>query len=121
MTYDSDVYAVQANTRVPTPLELMVCALDSFWSRLRGLMFRAPLPSGCGVLLSDCAAIHTCFMRFSIGVIFLSRNGVVLKVVGNLRPWRVAVCGNGRYVIEVGSSDPIIRRIRVGDQLFWTR
>lgn len=121
MTFDSYVYAVQANTRVSTPLGLIVCDLDNFWGRLRGLMLRAALPSGCGVLLSNCAAIHTCFMRFSIGVIFLSKNGVVLKVVGNLRPWRVAVCGNGSYVIEVASADPIIRRIRVGDQLLWKR
>jgi uncharacterized protein len=63
---------------------------DTWWTRLCGLQFRKELPPGCGLLLSPCAGIHTCCMRFPIDVLFLRHDGVVLDGLTRVRPWRLA-------------------------------
>lgn len=61
---------------------------DSFWLRLRGLMFRRPLAEGEGLWIEPCNAVHTHFMRFPIDVIFLDRQHVVVHVIPAMAPWR---------------------------------
>lgn len=73
---------------------------DTFRSRLRGLMLRRSLPPGDGLLLTRTSSVHTCFMRFSVDVTFLDARGRTLREA-RLRPWRVAWCRGGRYVLEV--------------------
>src|ERR671922_1038887 len=63
---------------------------DRFASRLRGLLGRRGLAPGEGLLIRPASSIHTFFMRFPIDVAFLDRDGVVVKVVPNLSPWRGA-------------------------------
>jgi len=70
----------------------------SFPERARGLMWRDALPSGRGMLIERCNAIHTCFMRFPIDATFLDRQNRVVKVVRNNRPWRLMVWGGCRAV-----------------------
>ena len=79
----------------------------TFWQRLRGLMWRKGLPPGEGLLILKCNAIHTCFMRFAIDATFLDRDGGVVKVVRNIRPWRLCVWGGRRAckVLETASPD----------------
>ena len=72
----------------------------SFFQRLRGLMGRRHLPPGEGMLILKCNAIHTCFMRFAIDATFLDRDDNVVKVVRNIRPWRLFVWG-GRHAAKV--------------------
>lgn len=72
----------------------------SFFQRLKGLMWRKFLPSGEGMLILKCNAIHTCFMRFAIDAAFLDRDDNVVKVVRNIRPWRFCVWG-GRRAVKV--------------------
>lgn len=61
-----------------------------FFKRLKGLMFRSYMPKGTAMLLSPCPQIHTCFMKFSLDVLFLSEDGTVLYVIENLKPWRLS-------------------------------
>jgi len=68
----------------------------SFFDRMRGLMRRNALPRGRGLLIERCNAIHTCFMRFPIDATFLDRQNRVVKVVRNIRPWRLMVWGGWR-------------------------
>ena len=49
---------------------------------MRGLLGRAELPSGEGVLLRAGRSIHMFFMRFAIDVVFLDRELNVLDVSG---------------------------------------
>ena len=73
--------------------------------RFLGLMGRAPPGPGAGLWLSPCKSIHTCFMRFAIDVVFLDPNGTVLRVVRNVRPWRLAWAPPGtRSVVELESG-----------------
>ncbi len=74
---------------------------DTRLTRLRGLLGRPPLPGGEGLALVPCASVHTCFMSAPIDVVFLTRDGEVLRVVPALRPWRAASCRGAHAVLEL--------------------
>ena len=69
---------------------------ETMKERLQGLMGRPSLPPGKGMLIMNCNCIHTFFMRFPIDATFLDKNGNVVKVVRNIRPWRPWVWGGWR-------------------------
>lgn len=78
---------------------------DTFWKRAIGLIGKPRMEAGRGLLIPDCRSIHTGFMRFPLDLVFLDRNGRVVNIVRNVRPWRV-VWGGGqaRSVLEVQSG-----------------
>ncbi len=59
------------------------------WSRTRGLLGRAPLAEGEGLLIEPCQSVHMFFMRYAIDVVFLDREYRVVALRPGLRPWRV--------------------------------
>jgi uncharacterized membrane protein (UPF0127 family) len=85
--------------------------------RLRGLLGRSRLMSGDGLLIRPTSAIHTCFMRFPIDAVFLDRDLVVLRVVSDLRPWRVAARRGARSVLELAAGESGRRGIEAGERL----
>ncbi len=90
---------------------------NTFWKRFTGLQLRRSLLQRSGLLLSPCSSLHTCFMRFPIDVIMLDRDGRVLGVRSNLRPWRAVFCKSGtKQVIEI---NPGSVTIAVGTKLHW--
>jgi uncharacterized protein len=94
------------------------CAVAAnFVTRLRGLLGRKRLASGEGLLIRPARSIHTFFMRFPIDVVFLDRGGVVVKLVPNLRPWRVAFAHRGRDALELGAGEAEQQSLRCGDRL----
>jgi uncharacterized membrane protein (UPF0127 family) len=82
--------------------------------RMRGLLGRRGLESGEGLLLRPAASVHTFFMRFAIDVVFLSRDGEVLKVADRVPPWRTAAAKGAKAVVELPAGEAGRRRIRVG-------
>lgn len=64
---------------------------NSFQSKLMGLMGKRHLPENEGMLFLDCNSIHTFFMRISIDVVYLKRQGQnvfqVKKIFQNVKPW----------------------------------
>lgn len=90
---------------------------DTYFTRLKGLMFRRGLAQGCGLLLNPCPQIHTCFMRFSIDAIFFDKNGLVLYVAEQMKPWRFGKFVRGsRYTLELPGGT-LAGRVRKGDQV----
>ena len=88
------------------------------WRRLRGLLGRTGLAPGDGLLIRPCGGIHTFGMRFAIDVIFLDRDGLVLRVVRDLRPWRIAPGPRGaRAVLEVQTGWLTSDNLRRGTRL----
>lgn len=75
---------------------MKIVVARSFFARLRGLMFRKDMPTDEGLLIERCNAIHTCFMRFDIDATFLDADGNTVKVVRNIKPWRLCVFGGAR-------------------------
>ena len=86
-------------------------------ARMKGLLGRADLPAGEGILIRPCNSIHMFFMRFAIDAIFLDRNGNVLKIAANLKPWRAAWARHARTVVELVTSEVEHRGISVGDKI----
>jgi uncharacterized membrane protein (UPF0127 family) len=89
----------------------------TFKARLVGLLGRHGLATGEGLLIRPTNSIHTFFMRFPIDVVFLDRQGVVVKLVSNVRPWRVTFAPRGRDAVELRAGEADAKGIRLGDRL----
>ncbi len=73
-----------------------------FWPRLVGLLGRSSLEPGEALLLDPCTSVHTAFMRFAIDVVYLDRDGKVVKVSPGLKPFRASgMLRGGRSVVEL--------------------
>jgi uncharacterized membrane protein (UPF0127 family) len=94
------------------------CAIaDTAWSRMRGLLGRRGLASDEGMLLRPTPSVMTFFMRFPIDVVFLDRDGVVLAVRPEVRPWRAVSCRRARSTLELRAGEAAARGLRSGDVL----
>lgn len=70
-------------------IQLRILRAQTFFQRLRGLMFYPTMPAGYDALLLDpCRAIHGFFMRFAIDAVFLDKDNRILKVA-TCPPWSV--------------------------------
>jgi uncharacterized protein len=86
----------------------------TYFCRLKGLLFSQTKEP---ILLEPCSSVHTCGMREPIDVIFLDKNRTVLKVLCDVRPWRLAAHPNAHSVLEFFSGTWDRSLIKVGDQL----
>lgn len=88
------------------------------WSRLVGLLGRSGLAAGEGVHLVPCGSVHTWFMRFTIDVLYLDREGRVLKAVPALRPFRWSWGGRQTHsVLELPAGTIAATGTAPGDAL----
>jgi len=90
---------------------------DTFFSRLKGLMFRKSLAPKKALLLKPCPQIHTCFMRFAIDAVFCSREGEVLYVAEQIKPWRLGKFVRGAWWTLEFNGGSLAGRVKVGDKL----
>jgi len=86
-------------------------------TRRRGLLGRDSLDPAVAILIAPSSAIHTFFMRFAIDVMFVDRDGRVLKVVRNLRAWRMAGSLRAYVTIEMKGGVLGPDDVMVGDVL----
>ena len=95
---------------------------DGFFCHLKGLQGVRTLPEGEGLLLAGhaesrrAAAVHTLFMFFSIAVVWIDKDGVVVDRTC-ARPWRL-VCmpkSPAMYCLEARPS--LLERVEIGDRL----
>lgn len=89
---------------------------DTALRRLRGLLGRARLEPGEGLLIRPTHAIHMWFMRFSIDAVFIDEDGLVLRVAERLRPWRMAAKRGARCVVELGAGECARHGLKAGDR-----
>lgn len=87
------------------------------WSRFWGLMGRRQLPPGHALLLQPCTSIHMFFMRFPIDVVFLDHSNTVVKVVHQIKPWRIALGGGGKKALELPAGAAAAGGVQRGDVL----
>jgi len=80
---------------------LTIRRADTFRARALGLLGTPHLEDSDALWLVPCRAVHTVGMRFAIDVVFLDKHGKVLRVVPNLRPYRLAVCLRATSVLEL--------------------
>ncbi len=95
-----------------------VVVADTWQMRAKGLIGRSKLGSGEGLLIKNCKAIHTWFMRFPIDVVFTDKNNCVVKTISQLKPFRLAFGGrNAQHVLELPSDAINSAQVRIGDVL----
>ena len=70
-----------------------------------------------GLLLTRCGSVHSAFMRQTIDVIYLDRQGRVLRCVAALRPWRASLCPGAAHVLELAAGSIARYHIAPGDRL----
>jgi uncharacterized membrane protein (UPF0127 family) len=91
---------------------------DSMMTRAVGLLGQASLPEGSGLVIDPCTSIHMFFMRFAIDALYVAQDGTVLRVVSNLRPWRLGpISLSSRYVVELPAGTAARTGTQPGDQL----
>lgn len=112
--------SIQNTTRPSQPIRVEKC--DSFFSRLRGLMFRRRLLPGEGIWMVQPStsrvdsSIHMMFMNFDLAVIWVDE---ALRVVDAqyCKRWRPAYIPSGpaKYVMELNASR--LKDFSKGDQI----
>jgi hypothetical protein len=91
-------------------------AFDSA-SRRHGLLGREQWATGRALVLAPCAAVHTCFMRFPIDVLFVDRRGRVRKVAEHLKAWRIAASPRAFAAIEMAAGSAAAAGVRPGSRV----
>src|SRR5438093_10689364 len=89
---------------------------DTAVRRVKGLLGRQCLEDGQGLLFKQCSSLHTLFMRFPIDILFIDKQGKVLKSRGDVRPFKfIAAPLRSYYALELPSGAISTSRTRVGD------
>jgi|SRR5690242_18085927 len=86
-------------------------------TRNKGLLGRTGLPDGQALVIAPCNGVHTFFMKFTIDVFFVARDGTVRKISRGLRPWRVALSPRSFAVIEMAEGAAARADVKPGDRL----
>jgi uncharacterized protein len=94
-----------------------VSVADTSAKRRTGLLKHKSLPSGHGLWIVPCEAVHTFGMKFPIDVIFLNRQRKVLKIRKNMPRRRIAMCFRAHSVLELPSGELERSGTVPGDQL----
>ena len=90
-------------------------AFDSA-SRRSGLLGEVTWPAGSALVIAPCQAVHTIGMRFPIDVMFVDRDGRIVKARRGLGPWRMAAAWRAFAAVEL-SVGSVTDGLRVGDRV----
>ena len=89
----------------------------SFGLRLKGLMFDRSLDESQALIFYNAPAIHTCFMRFAIDIVFLDKENRVIRICEAIKPWKMVFCPSSKLVIELPANRASRRSLKIGDKL----
>ena len=84
-------------------------------SRRKGLLGRDSLEDGAAMIIAPSNAIHTFGMQFPIDVVFVRRNGAVVKIRERVMPWRASMAHLAYAVIELPAGAVARVQLKVGD------
>ena len=103
----------EGTTTLATTVE---AALDSA-SRKRGLLGRDALAPGAALVIAPSNGVHTFFMKFAIDVVFVARDGRVVKIARAVNPWRACLALRAFAAVELAAGAAETAELRVGDRL----
>lgn len=91
---------------------------DSYFLRLRGLLFRAQLEPGEGLYLERCNCIHMFGMTYAIDAVFVDRALCVVGLVEAIKPGQVsAIFRNAAGCLELPVGTISASGTTLGDSL----
>jgi uncharacterized membrane protein (UPF0127 family) len=86
--------------------------------RAVGLLGRNHLDVGEALWITPCHGVHTWFMRFSIDVVAMDANGVVVDTVSTMKPWRMRLPRPGAFsVLELPAGTLLTAPTKVGRRI----
>lgn len=86
--------------------------------RAVGLLGRSHLDAGEALWITPCHGVHTWFMRFTIDVIAMDADGVIVDAVPMLKPWRMRLPRPGSHsVLELAAGTLLTTPVKVGHRL----
>lgn len=94
----------------------------SFWCHFKGLQLVRHLPENEGLLFVTSSesrggtAIHMFFMFFSIAVVWLDREGIVVDKKF-AKPWRPAYSPKAPAMYYIEANPSLLERVEIGDKL----
>jgi uncharacterized membrane protein (UPF0127 family) len=86
-------------------------------SRRRGLLGRDGLAADEALVIAPTQGIHTFGMRFPIDVVFVDREGHVVRVAAAVPPARVRLAWRAFAAIELTAGTCLAAALRRGDRL----
>jgi uncharacterized membrane protein (UPF0127 family) len=86
-------------------------------TRNRGLLGRDAMPADLALIIAPCTSIHTIAMRFAIDVIYVRRDGRVMKVVPAIPPMRLSAALGAFAVVEMAAGAAARSGVQAGDRL----
>jgi len=99
----------------------VVCAhtevADTIFKRLRGLLGRASLAPGEGMLFRGESSIHSAFMRFRFDAVFMDRELRVVGLAEDIPPWRARSARGARNILELAAGEIARTGVALGDEL----
>ena len=84
---------------------------------MRGLLGRASLPAGDGMLFRGESSIHSAFMRFEFDAVFMDRELRVVGLAERIPPWRARGAKGTRNILELAGGEISRTGVAIGDQL----
>jgi len=105
------------NNRTGRSIASEVIAAFEPAARRKGLLGRDSFAKGSAMVIAPSNAIHTFWMRFAIDVLFVRRDGTVVKVCRSIPPWRTAATLWAYAVIELPAGTLAADDASVGDVL----
>ena len=94
----------------------------TYWCHFRGLQLVVDLPENEGLLFVTSTqsragtAIHMFFMLFSIAVVWLDKDGIVVDKKF-AKPWRPAYSSKAPAMYYIEANPSLLDRIEIGDKL----
>jgi uncharacterized membrane protein (UPF0127 family) len=86
-------------------------------SRRRGLLLHDGIDAAHALVLAPTSAIHTFFMTFAIDVLFVARDGRVVKIRESMGPGRMSGAWRAFAVVELAAGRVAACGTRAGDVL----
>ncbi|EKE02764.1 MAG: hypothetical protein ACD_20C00337G0035 [uncultured bacterium] len=87
-------------------------------SRIVGLLNRAGLEKGEGLLIVPCNGIHSFFMRFRFDAVFLDKGNKVKYLIKNMKPWQLSPMIFGAHsILELPAATIEEADIKLNDAL----
>jgi len=101
-------------------IQFEVRLASTLWNRLVGLLATPKLEKNKGLLLSPCSSVHTMWMRYPLDLVFMDKNGRVVKCVKNLLPYRTAAAKKAYYTLELPIGTIDASGVAIGNRFTWS-
>ena len=84
----------------PVGAGLTLYVASAFGARRKGLAKMDAMPPDRALHILKCNSVHTIGMRFALDLVWLAKDGRVVRIDEDVAPRRVKLCTRARTVIE---------------------